>query len=140
MVVEWQHGVAVVGHVADGELPWHRGHVVVAALQLRMAAARPSACRVVSLRYMSTLTMNSNSLSASSSCRLLGVLSTGLPATVIITLMPWSPARVISSAIAAAGYSPITSGSWRETVCPRPIANPLPVPDFPRAVPPPPAS
>ena len=65
------------------------------------------------------------------------MLSTGLPATVMSARMRSSPAPVISSASAAAGYSPITSGRPRTLVAPRPTVKPLPRPGVPRVEAPP---
>ena len=86
------------------------------------------AWRVVSLRYGSTLTMNSSSRSAASSAAECGVESTGLPPTVTIARIWPSPGVVISSARPATGNSLRTSGYPRTRLWRRPMRKPRPRP------------
>ena len=62
--------------------------------------------RVVSFRYISTLTMNASVPSDCCKRWLLGVLSAGFPASVINALTCPSPGVSISSARQDAGNSP----------------------------------
>ena len=80
-----------------------------------------SACRVVSLRYGSTLTMKSSPANAPSSRSPFGADSTGLPA-IVMSARTWpSPGVSISSARVATGSSPLTSGRPRTRLCHRPV-------------------
>ncbi|MNT47147.1 hypothetical protein D3C72_1838400 [compost metagenome] len=67
--------------------------------------------------YRSMLSMNSRPPRARSSCRPLGVDSTGLPATVTSARTCPSPSTSISSARAATGNSPPYSGSPETRLC-----------------------
>ena len=101
--------------------------VVVAALGGVGGGRITSAWRVVSLRYRSTLTMNSSVASAASSRSLFGVDSTGLPATVISARTWPSPGVSISSASVATGSSPRDLGQARAPGCASgPVVKPRP--------------
>src|SRR3954451_7151164 len=82
---------------------------------------------------MSTLTMKSSCSSAAARRSELGVLTAGLPASVISARTWPSPGVSISSARHAAGSSPKTSPMPRTRLCQRPKAAPRPEPPAPPA-------
>ena len=80
---------------------------------------------------MSTLTMKSRRSSAAARRSELGVLTAGLPASVISARTWPSPGVSISSARQAAGSSPKISPMPRTRLCQRPNAAPRPRPGSP---------
>ena len=86
------------------------------------------ACRVVSLRHGSMLTMNSKSASASLIRAESGADNAGLPATVTKALIWPSPGVRISSASTATGNSERASGRSDTRDRHRPVENPRPLP------------